>query len=100
MIYIGLCWFTFFIETYINNNCLHKHIVYILYKCDLVPTWVIASYIKILSKDYPTIAFYASITNPLRQFDALHKDKKNISIEFIGYPNVVSNKYFKKAKIM
>jgi nuclear GTP-binding protein len=43
------------------------------------------------------LAFHASITNPfgkpalfqlLRQFDALHKDKKNISIGFIGYPNV------------
>ena len=86
-----------YVETYINKNCPHKHIVYILNKCDLVPTWVTASYIKLLSKDYPTIAFHASITNPfgkpalfslLRQFDALHKDKKNISIGFIGYPNV------------
>lgn len=52
---------------------------------------------KILSKDYPTIAFHASLTNPfgkgafiqlLRQFGALHKDKKQISVGFIGYPNV------------
>ena len=85
---------------YVDLLFLKIYIVYILNKCDLVLIWVTASYIKILSKDYPTIAFYASITNPLRQFDALHKDKKNISIEFIGYPNVVSNKYFKKAKIM
>lgn len=50
-----------------------------------------------MSKDYPTLAFHASITNPfgkpalfqlIRQLDALHKDKKNISIGFIGYPNV------------
>jgi len=50
-----------------------------------------------LSKEYPTLAFHASITNPfgkpalfqlLRQFDSLHKDKKNISIGFIGFPNV------------
>ena len=43
------------------------------------------------------MAFHASITNPfgkpalfqiLRQFDTLHRDKKNISIGFIGYPNV------------
>ena len=56
-----------------------------------------AAWIKILSKDYPTLAFHASITNPfgkpalfqiLRQFDALHREKKNISIGFIGYPNV------------
>lgn len=86
-----------YIESYISKNCPHKHIVYILNKCDLVPTWVTASYIKSLSKDYPTIAFHASITNPfgkpalfslLRQFDAFHRDKKNISVGFIGYPNV------------
>jgi len=43
------------------------------------------------------VAFKASITNPfgkgsliniLRQFDNFHKDKKNISIGFAGYPNV------------
>jgi nuclear GTP-binding protein len=43
------------------------------------------------------LAFHASINNPfgkpalfqlLRQFDSLHREKKNISIGFIGYPNV------------
>ena len=62
-----------------------------------MPIYVTAAYIKHLSKYYPTIAFHASITNPfgkpalfqiLRQFDALHKDKKNISVGFVGYPNV------------
>ena len=86
-----------YIENFIKKNCPHKHIIYILNKCDLVPTYVTASYIKFLSKKYPTIAFHASVTNPfgkpalfqlLRQFDALHKDKKNISVGFIGYPNV------------
>lgn len=50
-----------------------------------------------MSKEYPTLAFKASIENPfgkgsliqlLRQFDNFHKDKKNIAIGFIGYPNV------------
>ena len=52
---------------------------------------------QILSKERPTLAFHASITKPfgkgalislLRQFALLHKDKKSISVGFIGYPNV------------
>ena len=86
-----------YLENFVKKNCPHKHIIYILNKCDLVPIYVTAAYIKYLSKFYPTIAFHASITNPfgkpalfqiLRQFDALHKDKKNISVGFVGYPNV------------
>ena len=82
-----------YLENFIKKCCPHKHIVYILNKCDLVLIYVTAAYIKHLSKSYPTIAFHASITNPygkpalfqlLRQFDALHKDKKNISIGFVG----------------
>jgi nuclear GTP-binding protein len=49
-----------------------------------------------LEKEYPTIAFHASINNPfgksalinlLRQFSKLHSDKKQISIGLVGYPN-------------
>lgn len=49
-----------------------------------------------MSKLYPTLAFHASITNSfgkgsliqlLRQFSALHSDRKQISVGFIGYPN-------------
>jgi hypothetical protein len=56
-----------------------------------------ARWVKILSESHPTLAFHASITNPfgkgsliqlLRQFSALHPDKKQISVGFIGYPNV------------
>ena len=51
---------------------------------------------RTLSKDYPTLAFHASITNSfgkgsliqlLRQFSSLHSDRKQISVGFIGYPN-------------
>ena len=88
---------SFYAENFIKKNAPHKHIVLLLNKCDLIPTWATAAWIKVLSKEYPTLAFHASITNPygkpalfqlLRQFDSLHKDKKNISIGFIGYPNV------------
>lgn len=86
-----------YVENFVKKNCPHKHIVFILNKCDLVPTFATAGWVKSLSKEYPTLAFHASISNPfgkpalfqlLRQFDALHKDKKNISIGFVGYPNV------------
>ena len=55
-----------------------------------------ASWVRYLSKDYPTLAFHASITNSfgkgsliqlLRQFSSLHSDRKQISVGFIGYPN-------------
>ena len=54
-------------------------------------------WVRILSEENPTLAFHASITNPfgkgaliqlLRQFQNLHRDKKNISVGFVGYPNV------------
>ncbi|MGH0142274.1 UNVERIFIED_CONTAM: hypothetical protein FKN15_075918 [Acipenser sinensis] len=54
-------------------------------------------WVAILSKEYPTLAFHASLTNSfgkgaliqlLRQFGKLHTDKKQISVGFIGYPNV------------
>jgi nuclear GTP-binding protein len=75
----------------------HKHLIFVLNKCDLVPTWVTARWIKVLSAEHPTIAFHASVTNPfgkgaliqlLRQFARLHADKPSISVGFIGYPNV------------
>jgi nuclear GTP-binding protein len=52
--------------------------------------------VKHLSKEYPTLAFHASINHSfgkgslitlLRQFGKLHADKKQISVGFVGYPN-------------
>lgn len=66
-------------------------------KCDLIPTWLTAKWIKYLSKECPTLALHSSINNPfgkgsfinlLRQFDNFHRDKKTISVGFVGYPNV------------
>lgn len=84
------------IEKFLKKDKPHKHLVFVLNKVDLVPTWVTQRWIQILSKEYPTLAFHASITHPfgkgslislLRQFGKLHDDKKQISVGFIGYPN-------------
>ncbi|XP_029427115.1 nucleolar GTP-binding protein 2 [Rhinatrema bivittatum] len=85
------------IEAYLKKEKPWKHLVFVLNKCDLVPTWVTKHWVAALSPDYPTLAFHASLTNPfgkgafiqlLRQFGKLHTDKKQISVGFIGYPNV------------
>ncbi|XP_044266864.1 nucleolar GTP-binding protein 2 [Tribolium madens] len=86
-----------YLEKYLKTEKPHKHLIFILNKVDLVPTWVTQRWVAILSKEYPTIAFHASIMHPfgkgalinlLRQFAKLHIDKKQISVGFIGYPNV------------
>jgi nuclear GTP-binding protein len=85
------------VEAHLKNNCPYKHLVYVLNKVDLVPTSVTKAWIKHLSSTCPTIAFRASIAKPFgklslirlfKQFDKFHKDKKTISIGFVGYPNV------------
>lgn len=85
------------IEKFLKKEKPNKHIVLLLNKCDLVPIWVTQKWVTILSAEYPTMAFHASIKNPfgkgalinlLRQFSKLHIDKKQISVGFIGYPNV------------
>lgn len=86
-----------YLEKFLKNEKPHKHLIFILNKVDLVPTWVTQRWVAILSKEYPTVAFHASINhsfgkgsliNLLRQFGQLHIDKKQISVGFIGYPNV------------
>lgn len=85
------------VENFIKKEKPHKHLLFLLNKCDLVPTWVTKKWVAILSQEYPTMAFHASIKNSfgkgalinlLRQFGKLHQDKKQISVGFIGYPNV------------
>lgn len=86
-----------YIEEFLRKEKPHKHLFFILNKVDLVPTWVTQRWVAILSSEYPTIAFHASLTHPfgkgalinlLRQIGKLHMDKKQISVGFIGYPNV------------
>jgi nuclear GTP-binding protein len=74
------------IENHIKKNAAHKHMVIVLNKCDLVPSWVTRKWVKILSEKFPTLAFHASITNSfgkgalislLRQFSKLHSVSLN-----------------------
>ncbi len=62
-----------------------------------MPAWVTKRWLHHLSREYPTLAFHASITNPfgkgsllslLRQLARLRSDKQAISVGFVGYPNV------------
>lgn len=85
------------LENYLKKEKPHKQLIFVLNKCDLVPTWVTQKWVAILSSEYPTMAFRANIKNNfgkgamitlLRQFAKLHSDKKQISVGFIGYPNV------------
>lgn len=84
------------IENHIKKNASHKHLIIVLNKCDLVPAWVTRKWVKIISKDFPCLAFHASLTNAfgkgalislLRQFSKLHADKRQISVGVVGYPN-------------
>lgn len=86
-----------YVEKFLRDEKKHKHLIFILNKVDLVPNWVTQRWVAILSAEYPTIAFHASMTHPfgkgslinlLRQFAKLHIDKKQISVGLIGYPNV------------
>ncbi|CAB3220076.1 unnamed protein product [Arctia plantaginis] len=86
-----------YVEKFLREEKRHKHLIFILNKVDLVPNWVTQRWVAILSAEYPTVAFHASMTHPfgkgslinlLRQFAKLHIDKKQISVGLIGYPNV------------
>lgn len=85
------------VEKFLKKEKPHKHLVLLLNKCDLVPVWVTQKWVTALSSEYPTLAFKSSVKNNfgkdalinlLRQFGKLHSDKKQISVGFIGYPNV------------
>lgn len=86
-----------YLENFIKRECRHKHHILLLNKADLIPAWASARWLRILSRECPTLVFHSSITNPfgkgslinlLRQFKALHPEKKSISCGLVGYPNV------------
>ncbi|VDL62735.1 unnamed protein product [Hymenolepis diminuta] len=87
-----------YIEQYMKKEKPNKHFIFIINKVDLVPVWITKRWKKLLSKDYPTLVFYANLTKPLgktalmgllRQLAGLHaKDRQQISVGIIGYPNV------------
>ncbi|XP_062169209.1 nuclear/nucleolar GTPase 2 [Alnus glutinosa] len=85
------------LERHLKEHCKHKHLILLINKCDLVPAWATKGWLRVLSKEYPTLAFHASINKSfgkgsllsvLRQFARLKSDKQAISVGFVGYPNV------------
>ncbi|KRY22340.1 Intraflagellar transport protein 88 -like protein, partial [Trichinella patagoniensis] len=87
----------FNVEKFLRKEKPHKHIIIILNKVDLIPRWVTRDWIRTLSAEYPTIAFSADMMSPfgkgalisiLRQFAHLHQEHPQISVGFIGFPNV------------
>ncbi|XP_010062885.2 nuclear/nucleolar GTPase 2 [Eucalyptus grandis] len=85
------------LERHLKEHCKHKHMILLLNKCDLIPAWATKGWLRVLSKEYPTLAFHASINKSfgkgsllsvLRQFARLKSDKQAISVGFVGYPNV------------
>ena len=75
----------------------HRTLILLLNKCDLVPAWVTRRWLHALSREHPTVAFHASVTNPfgrgallslLRQLGRLHQEKAQLAVGFVGYPNV------------
>ncbi|XLR41714.1 hypothetical protein HN51_019907 [Arachis hypogaea] len=85
------------LERHLKEHCKHKHMILLLNKCDLLPAWATKGWLRVLSKEYPTLAFHASINKSfgkgsllsvLRQFSRLKSDKQAISVGFVGYPNV------------
>ncbi|KAK4166708.1 putative nucleolar GTP-binding protein [Cladorrhinum sp. PSN259] len=85
------------VEKYLSTEAPHKHLIFVLNKIDLVPSSTAAAWIRVLQKDRPTCAMRSSMKNPfgrgslidlLRQFSILHKDRKQISVGLVGYPNV------------
>ncbi|KAI1182061.1 nucleolar GTP-binding protein 2 [Nemania serpens] len=84
------------VEQYLKKEAPHKHLVFVLNKIDLIPTSVAAAWVRHLSREVPTLAFHASVNNPfgkgqlislLRQYSSLHRERKQISVGIIGYPN-------------
>lgn len=86
------------LEEFMAKETPHKHLVFLVNKCDLVPKWVVEKAVRRLSRERPTLAFRASTESNafgidqlialLRQFQILHKDHAHLCVGLIGYPNV------------
>ncbi|KAI3918373.1 hypothetical protein MKX01_041693 [Papaver californicum] len=73
------------LETHLKEHCRHKHMVFLLNKCDLVPAniphWLFMLALINLSGK-------GSLLSVLWQFAGLKSDKQAISVGFVGYSNV------------
>lgn len=85
------------IEEFIAKETPHKHLVFLINKCDLVPRWVVEKAIRRLTRERPTLAYRASttkcfgleqLTALIKQFQHLHSERSHTCVGFVGYPNV------------
>ena len=60
------------IEKHLKSERQHKHLILLLNKADLIPVWAAARWVKILSVEYPTVAFHSSITNPFGKMSLIN----------------------------
>lgn len=85
------------VEHFLKEKAPHKHLVYVINKADLIPTSVTSQWLNILGKTHPCLAYHSNslnnfygkdnLMNLLRQLKTLY-NKDNLSVGFIGYPNV------------
>lgn len=82
---------------HLKERASHKHLVFVVNKCDLVPNWAVRKWIRHLSKTAPALAFRAglgktfgkgALIDVLRQLAKLRSDAKQISVGVVGFPNV------------
>eukprot|EP00915_Cephaloidophora_sp_WS-2016_P008718 GHVH01012169.1.p1 GENE.GHVH01012169.1~~GHVH01012169.1.p1 ORF type:complete len:524 (+),score=81.81 GHVH01012169.1:56-1627(+) len=84
------------LENHIKADKPNKHQILVLNKVDLVPNYITEKWIKLLSKEFPTVGYCTSMAkgfgretliNLIRQYSKMMKEHRNISIGFVGYPN-------------
>lgn len=42
------------------------------FQCDLVPAWATKGWLRVLSKEYPTLAFHASVNKSFGKVTVIH----------------------------
>lgn len=82
---------------HLKERASHKHLVFVVNKCDLAPNWAVRKWIKHLAETAPALAFRAglgksfgkgALIDVLRQFAKLKTDAKQVSVGVVGFPNV------------
>jgi nuclear GTP-binding protein len=51
------------LEEFMAKETPHKHLIFLLNKCDLVPRWVVEKAVRRLTRERPTLAFRASTSS-------------------------------------
>ncbi|CAL5405826.1 unnamed protein product [Camellia sinensis] len=76
------------LEKHLKEHCKHKHMILLLNKCDLVPAWATKGWLRVLSKEYPTLAFHASINKSFGKEGIKEKNLQEPQMELLPqYPD-------------